>query len=125
MGIVYKDIKILGEKGSKRAHALFDSGASVSLLRKDIAERIARTVSLPKPIKLTLGDGEGTLIIRELAALEITIEGCNLSQPLYIAEKLGEEIIIGADMMQRWDIRLVPRKRKVLISKEATRLKLI
>ncbi len=38
MGMIVKEVKIEGDKGTAKVKALFDSGASDSILRKDVAD---------------------------------------------------------------------------------------
>ena len=47
--ILDKNIVLIGSKGRRRCTALFDSGASYSLIRPDIALEIELPVPLPDP----------------------------------------------------------------------------
>ena len=40
MGRIVKKLSVQGDKGEKEINVLFDSGASVSVIRKEIAEEL-------------------------------------------------------------------------------------
>ena len=124
MGLIIKPTVIAGDKGNETVQGLFDSGASASFLRKDIAERIGTASATPAAINFTLADGSGTLQVRETVNLNITINEVTVYFSVLVAEDLSEEMIIGADMMQRWKIRLDPELEEVDIDPRAARLRL-
>lgn len=125
MGLIVKPVEIVGNKGRAKVRALFDTGASSSFLRKDIAERVATFGPLPNPRKFLLGDGKNAILAQEFAAVDIIIKGVTVFFPLWVVEQIGEEIIIGADMLQRWKIRLDPETEDVFIDPKVTELKLM
>jgi hypothetical protein len=49
VSVLEHDILLVGSKGSARRRALFDSGASYSIIRRDVAEAIAGLEPLPDP----------------------------------------------------------------------------
>jgi hypothetical protein len=49
VSVLEHEVTLIGSKGSARCHALFDSGAGYSIIRRDIAERIEPLVLLPDP----------------------------------------------------------------------------
>jgi len=48
MGLIVKEAEIAGDKGTKRAKALFDSGASLSLIRRSVLQGVAAEVKMPR-----------------------------------------------------------------------------
>ncbi len=49
MGLIIKSLEVIGTRGRRRVKALFDSGASYSLINEAVARRIADPVELPEP----------------------------------------------------------------------------
>jgi predicted aspartyl protease len=114
---------VTGDKDSVTVRALLDTGAGASFLRKDIAERVGTVVATPTPQRFTLADGNGTLTVDQVIHLDVAIGDVSLFFTFLVIEELGEEMIIGADMMQRWKIRLDPEKEAVSIDPIALRLR--
>lgn len=56
MGVIVKELFARGERGEKRLTVLFDSGASRSLIRRDVALEISR----PKEL-IIWSSGHGSL----------------------------------------------------------------
>lgn len=123
MGLIIKPIRITGDKGNATVQALFYTGAGASFLRREIAEKIATIVTTPSVLNFTLGDGKGVLQVREAVHLDIAIGEVTVFFTLLVVEELAEEMIIGANMLQRWKIRLDPEQEEVSIDPRALRLR--
>ncbi len=54
--------------------------------------------------------------------MNLTINEITIFQQILVADELSEELIIGADTMQRWKIRLDPENEDVIIDKKVTEL---
>ena len=124
MGLIIKDYTVTGDKGSDTVTALLDTGAAASFIRKDIAERIVTLVTTTPPQRFTMADGKGTLTVDQVATVTVAIGEVNLLFPFLAIAELGEEMIIGADMMQRWKIKLDPAEEAVSIDPIALRLRI-
>lgn len=57
--------------------------------------------------------------------MDITIRGVTVFHTLIVVDEMGEEMIVGADMLQRWKIRLDPEREEVFIDPKVTELKLV
>lgn len=125
MGLIVKPVEVVGNKGRAKVMALFDTGASSSFIRRDIADKLATFGPLPNPRRFMLGDGKNAILAQQFVAVDITIKGVTVFFPLLVVEEIGEEMIIGADMLQRWKIRLDPEKEEVFIDPKVTELKLM
>jgi predicted aspartyl protease len=123
MGLIIKNYTVTGDKDSATVQALLDTGAGASFLRRDIAERVGTIAPIAQPQRLTMADGKETLTVDETVNLNVTMEGVSLFFTFLVIEELGEEMIIGADMMQRWKIRLDPEQEAVSIDPLALRLR--
>ena len=86
--------------------ALYDTGAGSSFVRRDIAEPLGDIVSTPRSIQFMMANAQETLTVNQVITLDIDVEGTPLVYTFYIADDLAEELIIGADMMQKFKISL-------------------
>lgn len=120
---VYKFIKLYGNKGTKEVKALFDSGASESFIRADIAKELASPTRLPNP--KTFEMGRGSLKVTRAMIGDVQLNGSSLFATLLVVSNLSEELILGADFFQRWKIRLNPENEEFILDKDALKLKLV
>ena len=126
MGVLVKEIEIIGDKGKAKVKALFDSGATDSLIRKDIAEKVATLLRMPQSLVFILGDGETQIQSDCSTDLQFIINNSLIpGWRFYVVDKMEEEIVIGADAFQRWKFKLDFEKEDVIIDKEALRLRLV
>jgi predicted aspartyl protease len=122
MGLIVKRLRVAGDKGEKRLEVLFDTGASVSFIRSDVVDKIATTLKLPSPETYTLGDGVGKLRVSETAVLYVYIDGVRISDNFIISPRLSDPVIIGANTLQKWRIKLDMENDRVIIDKRMARL---
>jgi hypothetical protein len=125
MGLIVKDVEIAGDKGTKKLKALFDSGASLSLVRRSVVQGVATEVKMPRQVSFRLGDGEGQLTTQRWVPLVINVKGVEISDNVAVVEKLAEDLIVGAGTLQKWRIKLDLENDDVLIDPRVTELKLI
>jgi Retroviral aspartyl protease. len=117
VGLIIKKLQVFGDKGRKRVEVLFDTGASASFIRRDIAESLATVLKLPTPEVYTLGDGVGRLRATETAILYVKIKGIRVSDNFIVVPKLSDEILIGANTLQKWRVKLDLENEDVLIDR--------
>lgn len=122
MGLILKKLRVAGDKGERRLSVLFDTGASASFVRHDVVDKIATTLRLPSPETYTLGDGVGKLRVRDTAVLYVYIGGVRISDNFIIAPRLSDDIIIGANTLQKWRVKLDMENERVIIDKRMARL---
>jgi hypothetical protein len=125
MGMVTKRIRIRGDRGSASVRALFDTGASKSLIRRDIALKVASPLKAPTPWTFQLGDGKGRLRANEMAGILFQLKGVPIAHTFIVAPRLSEELIVGTDLMQFWKVRPDPVREDVLIDRKLIQLKLV
>ena len=123
LGIIYKTLTVIGRRGKARLQVLFDSGATRSLLEASVARRLADPVELPEPETYSLA--RGTMVVREGAFLQVVLNRRRIPVEARVVEGLSESLILGADFLQIWDIRLRPKKKQVLLDLRALRLKAV
>lgn len=124
MGLIKKQIEVYGSKGKKLCKTLFDSGASTSFIREDIAKDLSDVSRLAFPMDFTLGD-KSVMRVEYTTDLQVRIEGHDLIHMFSVNPKLSYEMIIGADFLQRWKIRLDPVSEDFIIDEEALKLFLV
>lgn len=125
MGMVSKKIRIRGDHGAVSVNALFDTGASKSLIRRDIALKVGRPLRTLTPWTFQLGDGKGRLKTNEMVGLFFQLKGVPIAHTFIVARNLSEEIIIGTDLMQFWKVRPDPVGEDIIIDKKLIQLKLV
>jgi len=125
MGIVTKRVRLVGSKGEHETEGLFDSGASYSFIRKDIAERLATLEALPQPMTFEMARQGSTAIVRERVVLDFWIDGYRFSDEFLVLDDLSEEVIIGAKTMQAWRLKLDMEHEDIIIDPSVTRLRFI
>lgn len=123
--MVSKRIRIRGDRGALFAEALFDTGASKSLIRRDIAQKVATPLRSLTTWTFQLGDGKGRLKTNEVVSLLITLKGLTIPHPFIVAPNLSEEVIIGTDLMQFWKVRPDSVREDIVIDKKLIQLKLV
>ena len=126
MGRVFREVKIRSNIGEDEVRALFDTGASRTFIRNDIAKKIGSLVELRRPRIATLGDGENKIKIKEGIFLEISLDDYVISTDADVSDKLAHELIIGASTMQEWGIIVVDAEsEKVIIKERKTSFELV
>jgi len=106
MGIIAKNGTVTGDRSSGTVRVLYDSGAGSSFVRRDIAESLGSVVATLRPITFTMADGEGSFTADQEVALYIDADGDPLMHHFFVVDRLAEELVVGADMMQRFKISL-------------------
>ena len=123
MGLIYKNVILKGDKGERRFYALWDNGSSESFIRRDLAEKVATISKLRTPKEFEMG--KGTLVVKESTPIvDVEVEGYNLFWHFLVFPDLSEELVIGADFLQRWKIKLDPENENIIINPKALKLKL-
>ena len=85
---------------------LHDTGAGSSFVRRDIAELLGKIVNTPLPMQFMMANAQETLTVDQVATLDVDVDWTHLSYTFYVAEDLAQELIVGADMMQKFKISL-------------------
>lgn len=125
MSRLFGEVKIKGNKGQSQVKALFDTGASRTCIRNDVANKIGNLIPLSSPRRATLGDGENKIEIKEGMFLEITLDDYSIDTTADVSPKLAHDLIIGASTMQEWGIVVEPKEEKVLIKERRTSFELV
>ena len=113
---IYKALKIRSSKGELTVKALFDTGASFTVIKKNVAEKIGHI--LPTDVKeVTLADGKTKLKVLGYIPISTVLEGSPIDDIAYVIDELAEDLIIGVKVMEFYDIRLDPSTNKIIVGK--------
>ena len=127
--VLERDILLVGSKGRRRCRALFDSGASYSIVRPDIANSIETPSPLPEPEDWVFETAETGRLLRATSRVGIDFRfddsEARFSDEFIILDACSEEVIIGATTMQKWSIKLDFETEQVLYRKTAQKLRLV
>lgn len=119
MGLIEKELEVEGYKNRKvtktKASVLFDTGSTVSFVRKDIAERLSDI--LPFPHDADLGAKDKKMKVEGLIGLTLKINGVNVTDAFWVTEELRQDIVVGASTMQARRLILDMKKEDIDVSK--------
>ena len=125
MAVIQKTIQLEGTKGSQEAMALFDSGATYSCIRPELAAALEIVLRLPRPMDFsTAKDGE-VVTARERVSLNFYLDGYRFSDEFMVIEGLADAVIIGAKTLQSWRMRLDFEHDRVLYDPRVTKLRIL
>jgi len=125
MAIIEQRIRLVGSKGSKEVTALFDSGATYSCVRSDLARQLEKVVPIPGAMTFSTAKRGETLTARERISVNFHINGCRLSDEFMVIPGLIEPVIIGAATMQKWRMKLDFEHDRVIIDPRVAKLRLL
>jgi hypothetical protein len=125
MAIIRKEIELVGTKSKRKEIALFDSGATYSCIRKEIAQELEIILPLTRPIRLITAQEKNYMEVKERVVLDFYLSGYRFSDEFLIIENLSEKVIIGAKTMQAWRLKLDFEKEDIIIDPRVTEIQLI
>ncbi len=106
MGVIIEEYNVAGERGSDTVRVLYDTGASASFVRRDIAEPLGDFAASPLSMQFMMADGQEAFTVDHTVNLVVDVNDARLVHSFYVADDLAEELVIGADMMQKFKITL-------------------
>jgi predicted aspartyl protease len=125
MAIIQKEIELAGSKGREKVIALFDSGATYSCIKREIAEKLGIVELLSEPLELVTAKEGEKLIAKERVTLDFFLNGYRFSDEFIIIPDLSEKVIIGALTLEKWHMKLDFKQKEVIIDPEVTKLRLL
>jgi hypothetical protein len=127
--ILEKEIILIGMRGSRRCRALFDSGASYSIIRPDIAKSVETPRELPDPENWIFETAKAGQLLQATGRVSINFRfddsNTRFSDEFIVLEESLEEVIIGATTMQKWSIKLDFESETIDYPKAAQRLRIV
>lgn len=116
---MYRKLTVRGNKGEVEAQALFDTGASFTVIKRSLAELAG--LILPTGVReLTLADGKTKLKVGGSVQISTVLEGSPIDDIAYVVEELAEELIIGVKVMEFYDIKLDPANDRIIVGRNYT-----
>jgi predicted aspartyl protease len=122
---IHQTSVISGDRGSVPAQALYDTGASLSFIRRDLADKVGVPVRLPRPMRFEMGRVGEYLEVHDQIALTFAVSDIPLLDSFLVADDLSEEAIVGARTMQKWGLQLDPEHERVIVDPKVARLKFV
>lgn len=129
MSVLYQDVLLVGSKGKARCRALFDSGASYSIIRRNIAESLGPLDQIPDPENWVFETARAGDLIQ--AQYRVTLNfhfedsKARFSDEFIVFDELPDDVIVGATTMQKWQIKLDFETETIHYRKTAQRLMVI
>ena len=126
MSLLQRNVLLRGTRGRENVTALFDSGASYSCIRRDVAERVGHLERLEEPMVFTTAD-EGNEIRAEWVvhlSFYFTDADRRFTDEFIVFDALSEPLIIGVKTMQAWKIRLDFDNEEVLYERKMHKLRI-
>ena len=115
MGIIRQDLLVKGDRKEMRLNVLFDSGASRSLIRSDIARELSTPKELLIQREFTAADGH-KVICKYFCDLIVEIEGKRIGIEAFLVDDLPVPLVFGALDMEAYMIKLDLAKRRLDLS---------
>jgi hypothetical protein len=127
VSILEHDVVLSGSKGRERCRAMFDSSASYSIIRRDLAERLANLEPLKDLEEWVFETARpGDLIqARHAVLLVLHFDDSQerFSDEFIVFDALPEALIVGAHSIQAWHVTLDFKNESVTYPKTARRLR--
>ncbi|MBI4706290.1 MAG: retroviral-like aspartic protease [Deltaproteobacteria bacterium] len=125
MAIIEKAVELIGPKASETVVMLFDSGASVSCVDRELACRLGTPVPLPRPRRFGLAEAGREIVVSDSLHLDFHFKGLELFDDFFVVPDLAEQAIIGTKTMQAWRMKLDFEQDDVIVDPRVARLRLV
>jgi hypothetical protein len=106
MSIIKVPLRYEGSKGEKTLYTLFDSGASFSCIREDYAGELATLEKMRRPLEIATAARDTYLKIEYRIALDFYYNDIRMSDEFMVIPNISEDVILGANTLQKWRIKL-------------------
>ena len=106
MGVIVENCTVIGTRGRGKVRVRYDVGLRDSFVRHDTADDLGGPVSLVRPTRFTITDGQEETTAVTYISLNIQVDDILLWHWFYVMDGLAEELVAGADMIRKWKISL-------------------
>lgn len=120
--ILIRTMHFEGSQGTAELNALFDSGATYSCIRPDVAPKLGNLDAMPRPLNVETASAGHFLRIEYRVTLDFYLNDLRLTDEFMVVPGLSEEVIIGATTMQKWKIKLDFEHEQIITDPRAARL---
>ena len=125
MSIIRYPLLFRGTKNDKYLYGLFDSGANLSAIRKDLAEQIDVLIKLREPIRLATANSNDFMQVNYKFVSEFFLNDVQLSDEFLVLKDISEEVIIGAATMKKWRMKLDFEHDTVSVDSKVAKLQIV
>ncbi len=115
LGIIRENLLVKGDKGEEKITVLFDSGASGSFIKSEIARKISTPIELRFQREFRVADGH-KVSCKHFCDLSMEIGGKRIAIGAFLIDDLPAPLIFGALDMEAYMIRLDLAKRNLDLS---------
>ena len=98
-------LKCRGDKGEAEVDVLFDTGASLSFIRRSAAEKLGAIAPLDKPYDITIGDGS-KIKVTEGCQVSADIGGKEVADLFLVLDDTVEDLIVGESTMRKAGLKI-------------------
>jgi predicted aspartyl protease len=106
MSIIKLPLRYEGSKGEKVLYTLFDSGATFSCIAPEQATELATLEKMRHPLEIATAANGFFLKITHVIRLDFYYNDIRLSDEFMVVPSLSEDVIVGANTLQKWRIKL-------------------
>ena len=106
MSIIKLPLRYEGSKGEKVLYTLFDSGATFSCITPEQATELATLEKMRHPLEIATAATGFFLKINHVIRLDFYYNDIRLSDEFMVVPSLSEDVIVGANTLQKWRIKL-------------------
>jgi len=110
------DVELKFKDKNVKLKALVDTGASKSVISKELADKLGAFIPLKEPYELRTADEKGRLKIVGYCRVEVVFQGAEVpgGAMFEVAENLRKDVqlVIGRPEIDAWDIILTPEGPK-------------
>ncbi|MCX6317610.1 MAG: retropepsin-like aspartic protease [Bacteroidetes bacterium] len=106
MSIIKIPIRYEGSKGETILYTLFDSGATFSCISAAHAESLANLEKMRKSLEIATAAKDTYLKIENRIVLDFYYNDIRLSDEFMVIDNISEDVILGANTLQKWRIKL-------------------
>ena len=124
MGVINKRMVVAGSKAQCECEILFDTGASACFVREGVASKLGQIAKAPFPIAFRLGNNT-IMEANKTVDLFLDLKGHKLGFYFLVVPELPYEVIVGADFLQKWKIKLDPITEDFVLDEKALEIMLV
>lgn len=124
MGLIRKQLQVGGGLGKRECDVLFDTGAAACFILKDVAQQLNPLLASLTPLTFALGD-ETAMTAQHTTVLQVKLDGHWITHMFLVVPRLPVEVIVGADFLQRWKIKLDPATEEFIVDEQALKILLV
>ncbi len=125
MGEIFEKVRLVGSKGEVEVTALFDSGATYSFLKREVAEQIESVIPLTRDMSFQTANPDAPVTPSGRIVADFAVDGVWYSDEFLVLDRTTEDLIIGASTMQKWGVKLDMENEKVELTRRNYKLRLL